>query len=403
MKRATRLVLGKTNPAWVVPLAAVTLLLCSNQPLRAQTASEDQTVEQLHRALEQRDALIQNLLHRVEQLEHRVGVSPATAQTAPALPALAEPAPPAQQAQTEPAPTEAKPAEPGAFEVDEEAAERALERTLTATGDLLLPAWSIELQSSFSYTRNVRDSSVRIFPLTSSGRPVPVLTPNAEVRRNEFNFFLGMQVGLPFDSQFELGIPYQIMDREVIEPQGSVGFDKTSDTSSSIGDLRIGIAKTFLRERGWWPDLIGRMTWDTDTGKENDGDVALGGGFNELRLSLTTLKRLDPLAFTVGFSYEKTFEENDIEPGDEYGVSLGVNLATSPETALSATLRQVFFDEDKFNGRKDTGSDGVSSSIILGASTIVGRGILLSLTPAIGLTDDAPDYSVNLFGTIRLR
>jgi hypothetical protein len=49
-------------------------------------------------------------------------------------------------------------AAPGQFEVDEEAAERALERTLVVTGALLLPFGKAEIQPRFAYIRSEEDA-----------------------------------------------------------------------------------------------------------------------------------------------------------------------------------------------------------------------------------------------------
>ncbi len=149
--------------------------------------------------------------------------------------------------------------------------------------------------------------------------------------------------------QIELDLPYRIVNRTV--ETGTLPFFKSSDTGSSFGDVKVGIAKTLVRERGWVPDLVGRVTWDTDTGSIADNDVALGIGFNEIRASLTALKRQDPLAFTATLSYENTFEKDNIEPGNALGISIGASLAASPETSLSAALAQSFTQELKVNGR----------------------------------------------------
>ncbi|HKJ88657.1 MAG TPA: hypothetical protein VKA48_09140, partial [Gammaproteobacteria bacterium] len=46
--------------------------------------------------------------------------------------------------------------EPGRVVVNKEAAERALERTLTQTGALLVPPGQFEIEPGFSYTRRER-------------------------------------------------------------------------------------------------------------------------------------------------------------------------------------------------------------------------------------------------------
>ena len=64
-----------------------------------------------------------------------------------------------------------------------------------------------------------------------------------------------------------------------------------------------------LHEHNWWPDLIGRVTWDTDSGETSD-DGFFGRGFNELQGSLTMTKRQDPLVFIGSASYGTTFEKD---------------------------------------------------------------------------------------------
>jgi hypothetical protein len=100
-------------------------------------------------------------------------------------------------------------------------------------------------------------------------------------------------------------------------------------------------------------------------------------------------------------SYEKTFEHDNIEPGDELGFSLGTVLAASPETSLSFFFNQAFADENKIDGDRINGSDQVISTFSVGAATILGRNVLLSVTGDIGLTDDAPDYAIGASLPIR--
>lgn len=55
---------------------------------------------------------------------------------------------------------------------------------------------------------------------------------------------------------------------------------------------------------------------------------------------------------------------------------------------------QSFAQELEINGRRVDGSDQVNSILALGASSILGRRTLLSVSAGIGLTEESPDYSV---------
>lgn len=326
--------------------------------------------------------------------------SPATGSTAHDRPASAEELPKSAAAHQGPqlSPTLAQnqphPSAPGQFEVDEDAAERALERTLVVQGALLLPFGLAEIQPSFTYMRNEADA---LNLAIQQGTP---LLLQRDVRRNVLTANLFVRVGLPFDSQLELGLPYRYIDSEQVTDISGLGRNTSSTTSAGFGDFRIGAAKALLHEGLWWPNLIGRVAWDTDSGRTNASNP-LGSGFNELTGSLTATKRQDPLVFIGSMSYTTSFEKNGVEPGDQLGFSAGALLAASPETSLRLILDQTFRDEAKVNGQTIKGSDQVIASLGFGASSIIGHGKFLDFLATTGLTDQASDYSVGVTLVIR--
>jgi hypothetical protein len=279
--------------------------------------------------------------------------------------------------------------------VDELAAERALERTLTAEGVLLLPKGQVELEPFFGYTR--RESERALLLVT----PATLTAATAEVRRNEFDFGLRARFGLPFDAQLELEVPYRVVNQKRVLPTGLTSFTSPTGTGQSFGDVRIGLSKTLLREQSWWPDLVGRVAWSTSTGSREDNGIGLGLGYDELRVGLSALKRQDPLAFTVALSYETAFERGGLEPGDELALTLGTSLAVSPETTFSIALAQSFIEETKVNGAPLRDSSQVSSTLFFGASSLLSRNTLLSIGFGVGLTDSAPDYTLSASLPIR--
>jgi hypothetical protein len=400
----------------VQPSAALMVAQEDASAVGSDAPPEEAAIEVLRGELKSRDAVIADLLKRVEQLESRLVLTAAQLDQAVAgqseagepMPLVRQPtpepaapvaqAPPAAPSDAQGSPeTEAQapaqPAAPGQFEVDEEAVDRALERTLVQEGVLLLPFGQAEIEPSFNYTRREVD-----FPTVFNG-----FVAEQKVRRNEFESAATLRVGLPFDSQVEVAVPYNYVDQSVVNTVNGTPQDHDDETGDGFGDVSVGLAKTLLRESGggWWPDLVARVTWDADTGKTEDKGVFLGGGFNEVAGSLTAVKRQDPLAFVAGASYAKTFENNNFEPGDELGFSLGTVLAASPETSLSFFFNQTFADDSKFDGENIDGSDQVIGTLSIGAATILGRNVLLSITGDVGLTDDAPDYAIGAALPIR--
>lgn len=370
-----RTTLRRQRLAWSGLLTSTALLAGMLSPALAQ---EPVTGEELREELRARDAVIIDLQQRLQMLQQRLeesGLLPAEAVPAEPVPSL-EPTPPA---------TAEAPTQRGLIDVDELAAERALERTLVEVGALLLPAGQAELTPAFSYQR--RDFR---FPVVANGQVL-----ESRVKRNEFTFNLGGSIGLPFDSQLELNLPYDVVHQEVSLRQNNGALADQSETGNALGDLSIGLAKTVLRENGGWrPDVVIRGIWDTNTGQRNDDGVALGGGFHELQGQVVALKRQDPLAFVGALAYTYTFEDDDIQPGQQFALSLGTSVALSPETSLSVALNQTYSRELKFNGDEVDGSDQLSSTFDFGGSAIIAPRTLLRVTSSIGLTDDAPDYAL---------
>ncbi len=401
------------------------------------------SIQDLRRAIEQRDAVIEQLLSRFEQLVARfeqleravalssgdldrvtaghAGVTPSVGNTPRAQPpshsvvtdeasehsvARSSPAaavrhsataasqgqgpesretPERQQTAQQQAPA------PGQVEIDEEAAERALEFTLVQQGALLLPLGRAEFTPSFTYTRRTDDFPVFLGQVIGE----------QEVRRNEFEFSAGLQVGLPLDSQLELNLPYNLVDQSGVNRVLGSAANESSNTGHGLGDFSVGLAKTVLRERNWLPDAILRINWDTGTGESRDNDVPLNGGFQALTGSVSLTKRQDPLVFVGGAFYQATFEHNDIDPGDQLGFNIGTFLAASPSTSLRVVLNQSFVDEFKLDGQSVDGSDQVESILSFGASATLGRNVLLDGAVGVGLTDDSPDYTVSISLPIR--
>lgn len=388
---------------WVLLMSASLFLVKPASSVWAQQVTEATLVNQLMIKLQERDQVIEDLQRRVQQLEQRVGAGQQNSESAmaaqpPATPSTKAAADqPVRQTQVNEAATKTPPAAvaqskkgPGSLEVDEEAAERALERTLVQTGALLLPFGQAEIQPYVTYARLENEQPVLF--MNSAGNIVTVA--NTQNRQNNIEAGVFFRLGLPFETQAELIIPTRVINQSNV-----VGNQETEDTTHMLGDIRVGLAKTLLRESGWLPDIIGRITWDTDTSKQirnNTSAEGLPTSFNDLIFSVTALKRQDPLAFTSTVSYRKSFKKDGIEPGDVYSLALGATLAASPQTSLSMGLQQNFIDHTKVFNTSIPGTDAINSMLTLGASSIIGRRLFFSTTAGIGLTKSAPDYFINV-------
>lgn len=411
--RATRARRELTSTTAVAVLVSLGVLLPGSMGARARTTKP--TIEQLQKEIRQRDAIIRNLVRRVENLERQTGTrdsasaSPAGVPTRSAARSQAGTPAPAQTEvaalepeETAPAPTKSArtpspssagtnqqaartdPSAPGQFNVSDEDAERALERTLVATGNLLVPSGFGEVEPLFGYTRREIPTQV-LFNLN----------------RNEFNWALDMRFGLPWESQFEIALPYNLVQQQVTDIAVAPPQQASNRWGNSFGDVTVGLAKTFVHESGWVPDLLGRVSYEIPTGPENSNQVPLPSRRNNLAFSVTALKRQDPLVFVATGGYTKAFQTSQLNLGDQINFQTGAFLGTSPETTLRGVLQENFFQNIRVNDITLRGSDTVQSILNFGASTILGRGVLVDLQVGLGLTNAAPKYSVILSSTYR--
>jgi hypothetical protein len=394
-----------------VVLAWTTVLIAT--PVLAQTAepsgTAEPTIKQLQQEIRKRDALIDGLARRIEKLEQqvskraaatpttratvtRVVATPSDERTLQVQPVVfpeqttQAPTPLGSPAEAQPAtaaPPPAPPA-PGQFEVNPEAAERALERTLVATGNLLVPAGFAEIEPLFSYTRREVSSQVLF-----------------NVNRNELFPAFDARLGLPWESQIEAILPWNFNEQQVTETVTSPPQLQSNRWGNAVGDLTIGVAKTFVHESGWVPTVLGRVSWEAPTGPLRSNGVPMTSGFNRLNFAVTALKRQDPLVFVATGGYAKAFEANQINPGNQFNFTTGAFLATSPETTLRTVLSQNFVQDISVNGATVPGSNTVQPILTFGASSILGRGILVDLQVGLGLTNTAPKYQVILSSTYR--
>jgi hypothetical protein len=412
--RATRLPRGLTCATSAALPAVVGMTLLGSMVAHAQPTKPKPkpTVEQLQQEIRQRDSLIRSLVRRVENLERQMttgvsaSASPAAAAkrsvraraTAPSSPEpevaaleTEEPAPAltkptkktaAAGATQQPAPSTA-PA-PGQFEVSEETAQRALERTLVATGNLLVPSGFAEIEPLFSYAR----------------RETPNLVISNQ-NRNEFSWALDARLGLPWESQFEIALPYNLVNQQLTDALVAPPQQVFNRSGNAVGDLTVALAKTFVHESGWIPDVLGRITYEAPTGPLTVNQVPTLSGQSRLSFAATALKRQDPLVFTATAGYTKAFEANHFNPGDQANFQIGAFLATSPETTLRGVLTQNFLQDITIDNVTFKGSNSTQSVLNFGASSILGRGILADLQVGIGLTNSVPKYNVILSGTYR--
>ena len=288
--------------------------------------AQGQSVDELKRMLEERDATIRQLKDRIQ--------------------ALAKDAAPQDAA-------------------DEEM-DRALERTLVQQGGLVLRAGTYELEPQLSYAHwDKRRSAIR----------------------HSSDAAMGFRAGLPWESQFQVRVPY-------------VHVRTAAGSETALGDIDFSLSKQLTRDRGSWPGLIASLAWLSRTGEDGfDGGVPTGGGFDVLQAGFTAVKRHDPLVFFGGLSYASPLSREisgvKIEPGDTVGVRFGSILAASPETSANVGLNLGFVRATRLDGQRIPESDNVLGTLQIGFSTILTRRVLLNISGDFRVTGDVPNFRLS--------
>ncbi|MDB5447834.1 MAG: hypothetical protein JWQ97_3151 [Phenylobacterium sp.] len=358
-------------------LAIALGLALAGGPLRAQPLTREELVQ----ALAARDHQIADLEQRLAALERARAAPPIT---------------------TLPQASAAPPAVPATAQSDDEAELAALSRTLVQRGGLVLPPWRAEFVPSFGYV-NRETQGLALAP-TPEGIPT---VADQRLRDDQLRASATFRLGLPWASQAEVRVPYAWLRRSRSLGDGTQAINE----GSGLGDVEVTFSHQLARERGWRPDLVGAVSWRFDTGRDpfraRVAAVAPGSGTQEFGARLTALKSSDPMVFftTLSYAHDLAAQESAgaIQFGDSIGLDLGAVLSVSPETSLTFGLSQAFRSRTQVDRIAVPGSDTAAASLLLGFDRVLTPNLLLDLSLGVGLTRDAPDYTIQLSLPFRFR
>lgn len=347
-------------------------------PLHAQSLTRQDLVQ----ALAERDRRIADLERRIVELERaHAAVAPPIA-TVPAQPTAS--------------------AAPASETPDEEAELAALSRALVQRGGLVLPPWRAEFIPSFAYANR----EVQGLALAPTPEGIPTVA-DQRLREDQLRATAGFRLGLPWASQVEVQVPFAFLRQSRTLGDGS----HVVNEDTGVGDVQLALSHEIFREKGWRPDLTGAVSWRFPTGRDPFraavASVAAGAGVPEVGARLTALKSSDPMVFFATLSYAHDLPRNEpagrLQLGDAVGLDLGAVLAVSPATSITFGLSQEFRSRSRIDRIGAPGTDTTAASLQLGFDRVLTPKLLLDLTLGVGLTRDAPDYTLQISLPYRFR
>ena len=280
-----------------------------------------------------------------------------------------------------------EPRRPGLFQVDEDAAERALERSLVLLDALLLDPGKVDVGLDVSYGVDSQSEPVLVVVTDDESGTTSDTVGVEEDTIRRTGVVLDLRFGLPRDSQINFSAPFTNSEIDSNLRLAGSSVESESESTNESGPFSIGLVKTLFKEKGRIPDLIGSATYS------DGGDIQEASSFT---LGLTATKRQDPLIFTAGASFSRSEEVAGIRAGDLTNLSIGTVLAASPFTSLLFSVDQLFIGEATIDESNIDGSSFEAASATIGASSVVGRNLFFQGTVEFGLSDLAQDYVFTL-------
>jgi len=280
--------------------------------------------------------------------------------------------------------------------------EVTIQRTLFRTGGVLLPKGNWKIDSEFTYAHlsanNISIQGVTILPVLVIGE-----ISSETVKRDIFIQTFTSHYGLTDNLQWDLRVPLRGQHERVTSSDGS----ESSRSKGGLGDIETGLFYQFMHEEGGKPDLIAGLTVKSDTGESPYGEsIGVGTGHWATKAGLTWVKSADPaiLFGNLGYTWNIPRDINDygkVNPGDTISYGLGLAFSLNYQLSLNFGLEQHVTQKMEVDDNMVAGSFTNVANFKTGVSWLINRKIPLQITAGYGLTEDAPDFTLEVNFPIR--
>ncbi|MFH0809884.1 MAG: hypothetical protein V2A77_05385 [Pseudomonadota bacterium] len=284
-------------------------------------------------------------------------------------------------------------------------------------GGSLIGSGRIVIEPAVSYSTFSREkvsiSGFTIFEAILIGR-INV----GRINRHIFSPSLTLRYGLK-DLELSGKLPYMLRTDDEAFPAGD-GTSHFSATDSELGDVEGAAFYHLLSEGGTRPDVVVGVTGKTITGRDPYGlrkkniknsqprllEFPTGSGHWGIAGTIIFVKTSDPAVLFFNTSYYYNFARNigqgssvgygDIKPGDSAEYSFGLVLGLNEKLAANFSLSQRITWDSSRNGKKQRDSGADSAQANFGWTYAFSRSLSLDVVAGLGLTEDAPDFTVGI-------
>jgi hypothetical protein len=285
----------------------------------------------------------------------------------------------------------------------EQARRRQVQREiLERRGGVLLPRGQIVLEPRLQYSntnRNILEiSGFSLIPAIIIGR-----LNIADVDRDVYGASMGLRYGITDRLEAEVNVPYLYrVDVSEITETDDPSRDRTADWG--LGDVNVGLFAHLLDETRRRPDVILNLRAKTRTGRDpfeiDTDEIATGTGTWGASAGLTFVKTLDPAVMFFSSTYfvgfEREIDQGDFDPGDTFEYSLGLAFSLNERIAMTTSLLHRITSRSKLDGDKILRSDANAASVFLGGSYRINQWTSFNVSLGIGVTEDAPDFLIEV-------
>lgn len=415
------------------PLALAALALFAAAGAQAQdTPADEADIKALAQQLETLKANYAQEVRRLRELDMQVQAMQArlSGKTGPVTAGTAPPTPPAAAAAVS---SEGYASSAAEAEQAKQASKRSVDDVKQQTATLFTRKFTIE--NSLSYARYDRKQvTLNGFLALDAIFLGNIAIENVESDTLTYN--LAARWGVTPGMTLNLDVPY--LARKTVFQKGGAGgsaaaIAQEETTGNGIGDISLSGNIRLTPERGRMPETVLNVGVTAPTGQEPygvdwkvlerdeddfirfavPGKQPTGNGVWQANVGLSAVKTADPaiLFANLGYvhSFEGSFDDLDgnpdtVNPGDvKLGGSIyfgaGVAFAFNERTSLSMSF------SDKLSRRASTryrggqwvkviGSDANAATLNLGITYALNRNTTLVSILGIGLTPDAPDFTL---------